>query len=82
MSQLKLEIPEDVYEALKKEADTTSKALEQVALDWMRQHVESLRRGSVDSIMPFYGSWLMTSEERARIEHEIYQDRHQEEVDE
>ena len=78
MSQtLTLELPEDMYQALQKEANVQKKTLEQVALDWMAQRIKP-RRGSVEAIMPFYGAWQMAPEERVRIEREIYEDRHRE----
>ena len=82
MSQtLTLELPDEVYQAIRKEANAHNKTVEQVALDWMSQHVTPCqdtkpRRGSVEAILPFLGAWKMTTEERERIEREIYQDRH------
>ena len=72
---LKLEIPEEMYKALRKEAQAKRKTVEQVALDWISEHAPS-RKGSMEAIMPFLGSWQMTPEERARIEQKIDEDRH------
>lgn len=76
---LTLEIPDEVYQALQKEAATTDKSLEQVAIEWMAQHAQAPKRGSVDALMPFYGAWHMTPEERTRIEQMIDKERHMEE---
>ncbi|MCH8295879.1 hypothetical protein IH992_32780 [Candidatus Poribacteria bacterium] len=75
---LTLAVPDRVYKVLWQEAQTQKKTVEQVALDWMAQRITP-SKGSVEAIMPFFGSWEMTSEERARIEREIDEDRHREE---
>ncbi len=73
---LTLEVPDDVYEALQKEAAKTGKSLEQLALDWLSQQA---RRGRVEALRSFFGAWQMTPEERARIEKMLDEERHVEE---
>jgi len=75
---LTLEIPEDIYQALQKEAAKTGKSLEQLALEWLSQHA---RRGRLEALMPFFGAWHMSPEERTRIEQMLDQERHMEEND-
>jgi hypothetical protein len=70
---LTLEIPDDVYQALQQEADQTGKSLERLALDWLSQQA---RRGRVETLMPFFGAWRMTPEERAQIEKMLDEERH------
>ena len=82
MSQtLQLEIPDDVYQALEEHARSLEKAPEQLALEWLQEHACQPVRGSVDAIMPYFGAWKLTPEERAEIERAIYEDRHREEED-
>jgi len=76
---LRLEIPDEIYQALQREAATTDKSLEQVALEWIAQRAQAPKHGSVDALMPFYGAWRMTPEERAHIEQMIDEERHMEE---
>lgn len=79
MSQtLTLDLPDDVFDALKKEAARTGKSLEQVAKEWMAQHAQQPRRGSTEALQPFFGAWAMTPEERAKIERMIDEERHKE----
>lgn len=73
---LTLEIPDDVYEALRQEAAKTGKSLEQLALDWLSQQA---RRGRVEALKPFFGAWQMPPEERTRIEKMLDEERHLEE---
>lgn len=80
MSQtLTMEVADTVYEVLQEAAQREGKRPEQVAQEWVVQQAQSSRRGSVEALQPFFGSWQMTSEERVRIEQEIYDLRHLEE---
>lgn len=72
---LTLDIPEDVERALQDEAARTGKSREQVVTEWLRQHVSPAPRGTVDAIMPFFGSWSMTDQERQDIERMIEEER-------
>ena len=76
---MNIEIPDEVLHALKKEVVRTGKPLEEIALEWIAEHTQMSERGRVDDLMPFYGAWHMTPEERLRIEQMIYEDRHMEE---
>ncbi len=73
---LTLEIPDDVYHVLQQEAAKTGKSLEQLALNWITEHS---RLGRVEALMPFFGAWRMTAEERASLEQMIEAERHLEE---
>lgn len=80
MSQtLTLEVADTVYEILQEAAQREGKRPEQVAQEWVVQQAQSSRRGGVETLQPFFGSWQMTFEERVRIEQEIYDLRHLEE---
>ena len=70
---LTLEIPDDLYQTLQKEADKTGKPLEEIILSWITQQAH---RGRVESLMPFFGSWNMSPEERTKIERLIDEERH------
>lgn len=59
---------EVIRDGAKREAARTGKSLEQIALDWIAQHIQQPQRGSAATLLPFFGAWSMTSEERARIE--------------
>ena len=77
MSQmLQLEMPDEVYQALESEARSLGKSPEQLALEWLRDHARQPVRGSVDAIMPSFGAWKMTPDERAAIERMIDEQRH------
>ena len=77
MSQmLQLEMPDEVYQALEREARSLGKSPEQLALEWVREHAQQPRRGSVEAIMPSFGAWKMTPEERTAIERMIDEQRH------
>lgn len=73
--QLTLDLPEQVNQALQKEAARTGKSPEQVALEWIEPRMQPPARGSVDAILPSYGAWSMTPEERAQIERMIEEER-------
>lgn len=78
---LSLELPEQVERALVEEAARTGKSREQIALEWIESRLEQSPRGSVDAILPSYGAWSMTPEERAEIERTIEEDRLLEDAD-
>lgn len=76
---LTLDLPDEVVQALKKEATRTGKTPEQVAKEWIAQLAQQPRYGSAEALEPFFGAWIMTPEERARIERMIDEERHREE---
>lgn len=76
MKSITLQVPDEVYEALQKEAAKAGKSLEQLALDWLSQQA---RRGRVEALRSFFGAWQMTPEERAHIEKMLDEERHVEE---
>jgi hypothetical protein len=70
-----LEIPDDVFQALKEEAARTGKPLERIALERITLQA-SQRRGSAEALQPFFGAWSMSPDERADIERMIEEERH------
>jgi hypothetical protein len=72
---LKIDLPEEVDRALQEEAARTGKSPEQVALEWIEDHVETLSRGGREALMAMFGGWSMTAEERAQIEQMIEEER-------
>lgn len=70
-----LEIPNEIDQGLRDEAQRTGKTREQVALEWIGGHVQRSQRGTVGTLMPFYGVWSMTPEEQTHIEQMIEEER-------
>lgn len=70
-----LEIPDEIDQGLGEAARRAGKSREQVALEWIGNHVQKCQRGTVGALMPFYGAWTMTPEERAHIEQMIEEER-------
>ena len=73
--QLTLDLPEEVDQALQAEAARAGKSPEQLALEWIESRINPPPRGSVDAVLPSYGAWSMTPEERKEIERMIEEDR-------
>ncbi len=46
--RLTVEVPEEVYEPLRRLADETGRPLDQLAVDWMRARAEELRASRAD----------------------------------
>lgn len=76
---LTVDVPDDVYEALREQSAKTGKPIREIASEWMAEHSRPAKRGSADALMPFYGAWRMTPEERARIEQRLEAERHMKE---
>jgi hypothetical protein len=70
-----LDIPESVERALESEAARTGKSPEEVALQLIESNLQKPRRGTIDAVLPWFGAWSMTPEERARIERMIAEER-------
>ncbi|HLI47182.1 MAG TPA: hypothetical protein VKV18_00625 [Chthonomonas sp.] len=73
---LMLEVPNEVYQALQQEAAKTGKSPEQLAVEWLAL---KSNRGKAEALQPFFGAWQMASDERARIEEMLDEERHLEE---
>ena len=73
--KLTLDIPDDVFQILRKQATETGKSVEQVTLERVAQQATPPERGSVDALMPFCGTWQMAPEERASVERMIEEER-------
>ncbi len=48
---------------------------ESVVLNWLRERIPTAERGTVAALMPFFGAWQMTTDERERIERLIHDER-------
>lgn len=73
--QLTLDLPEEIDRALQTEAARAGKSAAQLALEWIESRIHPPPRGSVDAILPSFGAWSMTPEERKKIERMIKEDR-------
>ena len=73
--KLTLDVPDNVYRVLQKQAVAVGKSVEQVTLEHVARQATPPERGSVDALMPFYGAWQMAPDERAQIERMIEEER-------
>jgi len=70
-----LDISDDIEQSLDQEARLTGKSREEVAKTWLRQHVPPPERGTLAAILPSFGVWAMSAEERLQIEQMIQSER-------
>ncbi len=74
--KLTLDVPDNVYQVLQKQASAAGKSVEQVTLEHVAHQATPPEHGSVDALMPFSGAWQMAPDERAEIEQMIEEERY------
>jgi hypothetical protein len=72
---LTLQMPDEIDRSVEQEAARTGQSRESVVLSWLRERVAEPERGTVAAIMPSFGAWQMSPEERLQIERMIQEER-------
>jgi hypothetical protein len=73
-----LTLPDDIDRSLDAEVRLTGRSREEVAVAWLKQHVSPQERGTVSAMLPFFGAWSLSADERRTIEELIATERDRE----
>ncbi len=80
--QLTVQVPEDLFAALRAEAERERKTLQQLTLECVSRHLKPPRAGTTEALRPYKGCWKWTDEERSAIERMLETERNMETEDE